>query len=107
MNTGIQDAANLTWKLALELYKVAPQGLLDTYNEERYPIAKKLLAMTSKELEVFTWKAPWSVLRNLLGKTTLKSKLIQKKVAENISQIHINYRFSEHAKSLNDPELDK
>jgi|HubBroStandDraft_6_1064221.scaffolds.fasta_scaffold111135_3 2-polyprenyl-6-methoxyphenol hydroxylase-like FAD-dependent oxidoreductase len=47
MNTGIQDAYNLGWKLALAL-RGAPDWVLDTYEEERLPIAARMLGITSK-----------------------------------------------------------
>ncbi|PTA47666.1 FAD-dependent monooxygenase [Micromonospora sp. RP3T] len=40
MNTGIQDAANLGWKLAATLHGWAPPGLLDTYHSERHPVGE-------------------------------------------------------------------
>jgi FAD binding domain len=47
MNTGIQDAYNLGWKLALALGG-APDWLLDTYEEERLPVAARMLGITTK-----------------------------------------------------------
>jgi 2-polyprenyl-6-methoxyphenol hydroxylase-like FAD-dependent oxidoreductase len=52
MNTGIQDAYNLGWKLGLVLAGDADPGLLDTYEEERLPIASWLLDITSELLDV-------------------------------------------------------
>jgi 2-polyprenyl-6-methoxyphenol hydroxylase-like FAD-dependent oxidoreductase len=52
MNTGIQDAYNLGWKLGLVLAGDAAPGLLDTYGEERLPIASWLLDITSELLDV-------------------------------------------------------
>jgi 2-polyprenyl-6-methoxyphenol hydroxylase-like FAD-dependent oxidoreductase len=52
MNTGIQDAYNLGWKLGLVLAGDATEGLLDTYEEERLPIASWLLDITSELLDV-------------------------------------------------------
>ncbi|MFG2014741.1 FAD-dependent monooxygenase [Actinomadura geliboluensis] len=46
MNTGIQDAANLGWKLAADLRGWAPPGLLGTYHAERHPVGSAVLAMT-------------------------------------------------------------
>lgn len=43
MNTGLQDAANLAWKLALVLREQAPERLLDSYEAERRPIAEWVL----------------------------------------------------------------
>jgi hypothetical protein len=48
MNSGIQDAYNLGWKLGLVLDGRCPPGLLDTYDEERLPIAAWLLDITSE-----------------------------------------------------------
>jgi hypothetical protein len=50
MNSGIQDAYNLGWKLGLVLAGDATAGLLDTYEEERLPIAAWLLDITSDVL---------------------------------------------------------
>ncbi|SED95434.1 2-polyprenyl-6-methoxyphenol hydroxylase [Streptomyces sp. 3213] len=47
MNTGIQDAYNLGWKLALTATGQAGPGLLDTYEEERLPVAAWTLGISS------------------------------------------------------------
>lgn len=47
MNTGIQDAYNLGWKLGC-VVNGAPDSLLDTYEEERLPVAANVLGVTSK-----------------------------------------------------------
>jgi 2-polyprenyl-6-methoxyphenol hydroxylase-like FAD-dependent oxidoreductase len=51
MNTGIQDAYNLGWKLGLVLAGQATPGLLATYEEERLPVASWLLDITSERLD--------------------------------------------------------
>lgn len=43
MNTGLQDAANLSWKLAAVLQGHAPESLLDSYQTERHPVGKAVL----------------------------------------------------------------
>ncbi len=48
MNTGIQDAWNLGWKLALVLRGVAGDSLLDTYESERWPVGHFLLRYTDR-----------------------------------------------------------
>ncbi|MFI0873078.1 FAD-dependent monooxygenase [Streptomyces parvus] len=50
MNTGIQDAFNLGWKLGLVLAGHAGTELLDTYEEERLPVAARTLDLTSERL---------------------------------------------------------
>ncbi|WP_103348867.1 FAD-dependent oxidoreductase [Amycolatopsis sp. CA-128772] len=48
LNTGIQDAYNLAWKLAMVVHGHADPVLLDTYDAERVPIGQALLASTGK-----------------------------------------------------------
>lgn len=43
MNTGLQDAANLGWKLAATVQGRAPEGLLDSYEAERHPVGRAVL----------------------------------------------------------------
>ena len=54
MNTGLMDAYNLTWKLALVIKNIADKKLLDTYNEERLPFAQWLLKFTDRFFGVMT-----------------------------------------------------
>ncbi|MBX3439376.1 MAG: FAD-dependent monooxygenase, partial [Planctomycetaceae bacterium] len=54
MNTGMQDAFNLAWKLALVVEGVAPPDLLDSYSAERSPIAKHVLSQTGRLTRVAT-----------------------------------------------------
>jgi 2-polyprenyl-6-methoxyphenol hydroxylase-like FAD-dependent oxidoreductase len=51
MNTGIQDAYNLAWKLALVLQGLAPEALLDSYEGERRPIGADVVARTRAATE--------------------------------------------------------
>ncbi|PCC44987.1 MULTISPECIES: FAD-dependent monooxygenase [Brevibacterium] len=43
LNTGVQDAANLGWKLAQVIHGVSPDNLLDTYHQERHPVGAKVV----------------------------------------------------------------
>jgi 2-polyprenyl-6-methoxyphenol hydroxylase-like FAD-dependent oxidoreductase len=54
MNTGLQDAHNLAWKLALVTRGKASAHLLDTYHNERYPFAQWLLRFTDRLFEFMT-----------------------------------------------------
>lgn len=64
MNTGLQDAYNLGWKLALVASGRADDSLLDTYDSERVPVADRLLETTDR---AFTPRAgdrfPWLRVR--------------------------------------------
>ncbi|MGW0043348.1 FAD-dependent oxidoreductase [Rhodococcus sp. NPDC003348] len=46
MNTGIQDATNLAWKLALAVQGLAAEDLLDTYHLERHPVGEEVVGRT-------------------------------------------------------------
>jgi hypothetical protein len=54
MNTGIQDAANLGWKLALVCRGTAPERLLDTYDTERRPVGAFVLRFTDRAFTAAT-----------------------------------------------------
>jgi 2-polyprenyl-6-methoxyphenol hydroxylase-like FAD-dependent oxidoreductase len=46
LNTGVQDAVNLGWKLAQVVHRTSPESLLDTYHAERHPVAARVLRNT-------------------------------------------------------------
>lgn len=73
MNTGIQDAYNLGWKLALVVTGRAAPGLLDTYEEERLPVAARTLGITAERLRVTleAIKEPGGGLDAAVGPETL------------------------------------
>ena len=48
MNTGIQDAYNLAWKLALVVRGIAEESLLDSYHADRHPVGVRLLKTTDR-----------------------------------------------------------
>ncbi|BBZ43675.1 hypothetical protein MPRM_09560 [Mycobacterium parmense] len=50
LNTGLQDAVNLGWKLAQVVEQTPPDGLLDTYHTERHPVAARVLRNTMAQL---------------------------------------------------------
>ena len=50
LNTGVQDAVNLGWKLAQVVHDVSPASLLDTYHAERHPVAARVLRTTMAQI---------------------------------------------------------
>lgn len=50
LNTGLQDAVNLGWKLGLVVKGIAPGRLLDTYHAERHPVAARVLRNTRAQI---------------------------------------------------------
>lgn len=55
MNTGIQDAYNLAWKLALVIERKAAERLVDTYEEERKPVARRVLVGIGIFIDTSGW----------------------------------------------------
>jgi 3-(3-hydroxy-phenyl)propionate hydroxylase len=50
LNIGVQDAANLGWKLAQVVRRISPESLLDTYHAERHPVAARVLRITMAQI---------------------------------------------------------
>lgn len=50
LNTGVQDAVNLGWKLARVVRGTSPEGLLDSYHDERHPVAARVLQNTMAQV---------------------------------------------------------
>src|SRR6202007_3029760 len=50
LNTGVQDAVNLGWKLAQVVHQTSPESLLDTYHAERHPVAARVLRDTMAQV---------------------------------------------------------
>ncbi|WP_326582771.1 FAD-dependent monooxygenase [Streptomyces sp. NBC_00481] len=74
MNTGLQDAANLGWKLAAVLGGHADPALLDTYEAERHPVGRSVLRSSGGIVRLAMGKSPWTLaLRAAL--TTLVNHL--------------------------------
>jgi 2-polyprenyl-6-methoxyphenol hydroxylase-like FAD-dependent oxidoreductase len=99
MNTGIQDAYNLAWKMALVLKDRFDQKLLETYNEERLENAKHLLRTTDRIFD-FAAGTDWLLefLRSSvlppIAKYVFSLDVVKKYAFPLLSQIGINYRHS-------------
>jgi 3-(3-hydroxy-phenyl)propionate hydroxylase len=52
LNTGIQDAVNLGWKLAQVVNQISPDTLLDSYHAERHPVAARVLRNTMAQVSL-------------------------------------------------------
>ncbi len=91
MNTGIQDAANLAWKLDAVLAG-ADDALLDTYQSERHPIGKRVLlqsGMVARGATLHRRAAIW--LRNLLVPNALRIPAVQDFVAGSFAGTALRY----------------
>ncbi|RRS01849.1 FAD-dependent monooxygenase [Glycomyces terrestris] len=91
MNTGLQDAANLSWKLAAVLRGADP-ALLDTYEAERHPVGETVLRSSGRILRVAANKSKVvKAVRGAVLGTALRLDPVQHKVTGLISGIDIRY----------------
>lgn len=95
MNTGIQDAYNLAWKLALVQKGRAPDFLLDSYEAEREPVAESVLHMSNLMTRLGTIHNPVAAaIRDRLYPAATEIPALARRLAERISELNINYRKS-------------
>jgi len=95
MNTGIQDAANLGWKLGA-VARGADPALLDSYNEERGKVGDALLRATSKGLDLATLSNPFAeALRNVVIAVGSHIPFLQDAAVGFVSETAIAYTESE------------
>lgn len=92
MNTGLQDAANLGWKLAAAASGRAPDGLLHTYQSERHPVGRLVLRSSGAIIRMAMIRSrAGRVARNVLGGSALRLAPVARKAAGTISGIGIDY----------------
>jgi len=105
MNTGLQDAYNLGWKLALVVERRADAALLDSYEQERFPVARRLLNTTDRafRLVVSDSRLAGLLRTRLLARIAafaLSREGIQRLAFRTVSQTGIHYRKSPLSQSL-------
>ncbi|HVY17293.1 MAG TPA: FAD-dependent monooxygenase [Rhodopila sp.] len=92
MNTGMQDAFNLAWKLALVERGACGGAILDSYSPERSKVADAVLAMAGRMTEVGTLHNPIAQrLRNLAGHLMLGLSVVRDAMAQTMSEVTIGY----------------
>ena len=105
MNTGLQDAYNLAWKLALVVTKRADPSLLDSYEAERRPVAHALLATTDRAFRLVVsenWLAGifrTRIVANIAA-LAMTQERVRKLAFRALSQTGIAYRQSPLSQNL-------
>ncbi|MGH9212002.1 MAG: FAD-dependent monooxygenase [Acidimicrobiales bacterium] len=99
MNTGIQDAWNLGWKLALVTNHTANPALLDTYPTERQPVGRYVLRFTDRAFKIATSTNPAiKLLRTHVAphliRWATRSTPVRGRGYRTLAQLTINYRHS-------------
>lgn len=95
MNTGIQDAYNLGWKLGLVATGPGRRELLDSYELEREPVARTLLGNTERATRAVTLRYRVSrEVRNRVAQFLSSFEVVQDRLARTIGELDLNYRKS-------------
>ena len=100
MNTGIQDAFNLAWKVALVTRGYAHANLLASYQLEREPVARSVINFTDRITRFATLRNPIvQGMRDLLLPVIKGAGIVSDKAAEQLSEVAISYRQSPFVES--------
>ncbi len=94
LNTGVQDAVNLGWKLAQVVNKTSPESLLDTYHAERHPVGARVLQNTMAQVALVRTDERSQALRaTVLEQLSMDEP--RKRIAGMISGLDIHYDLGE------------
>ncbi|SFE05886.1 2-polyprenyl-6-methoxyphenol hydroxylase [Actinopolyspora alba] len=92
LNLGVQDAFNLGWKLAAEINGWAPEGLLDSYQTERHPVAADVLDNTRAQMELLSAEPGPRSVRRLVSEL-MDFDEVNRYLIEKITATGIRYDF--------------
>lgn len=95
MNTGIQDAFNLGWKLALVVRQSAPAQLLASYHFEREPVARDVLNLTDRITRMATMRnSVAQTVRDFILPRVSGIDFISERIADRLAELDVSYRES-------------
>ncbi|MDQ3714938.1 MAG: FAD-dependent monooxygenase [Actinomycetota bacterium] len=94
LNTGVQDAVNLGWKLAQVVHRTSPENLLDTYHAERHPVAARVLRNTMAQVALRRPDERTKALRDTMSEL-LGLDEPRKRFAAMMSGLDIHYDLGE------------
>ena len=95
MNTGMQDATNMAWKIALVEQGGAPENLVATYQEERHPVGEAVLKMTGRGIRAAMISNPLvRHLRDMVMHIGFSIPAIRRQLTEFLSEENITTRGS-------------
>ena len=94
LNTGVQDAVNLGWKLAQVVNGTSPDGLLDTYHAERHPVGARVLHNTMAQIALSGSDDRHQALRDTMS-DLLSMDEPRKRYAAMMSGLDIHYDLGE------------
>jgi 2-polyprenyl-6-methoxyphenol hydroxylase-like FAD-dependent oxidoreductase len=94
LNTGVQDAVNLGWKLAQVVKRTSPESLLDTYHAERHPVAARVLRTTMAHVALRRQDERTEALRDTIAEL-LRADEARTRFAAMVSGLGIHYDLGE------------
>ncbi|HSC74338.1 MAG TPA: FAD-dependent monooxygenase [Gaiellaceae bacterium] len=94
LNTGVQDVVNLGWKLAQVVDRTSPESLLDTYHDERHPVAARVLRNTMAQTALRRPDERATALRETLSEL-LSMDEPRKRIAGMLSALDVHYDLGE------------
>jgi 2-polyprenyl-6-methoxyphenol hydroxylase-like FAD-dependent oxidoreductase len=94
LNTGVQDAVNLGWKLAQVVDGTSPESLLDSYHAERHPVGARVLQTTMAQVALTSPGERHQALRDIVTEL-LGMDGPRKKIAGMLSGLDIHYDLGE------------
>ena len=94
LNTGVQDAVNLGWKLAQVVKGISPDSLLDTYHAERHPVGARVLRNTMAQVALMRADDRIEALRDSVSEL-LGMDEPRKRFAAMMSGLDIHYDLGE------------
>jgi 2-polyprenyl-6-methoxyphenol hydroxylase-like FAD-dependent oxidoreductase len=94
LNTGVQDAVNLGWKLAQAVKRTSPESLLDTYHAERHPVAARVLQTTMAQTVLARGEARIDAVRDTIA-DLLSLDEARTRVAAMLAGLDIHYDLGE------------
>ncbi|HKS46588.1 MAG TPA: FAD-dependent monooxygenase [Amycolatopsis sp.] len=95
LSLGVQDAANLGWKLAATVRGGAPEGLLDTYHRERHPVGARVLRNTRAQGFLYLSGEEVEPLRSVMAELVAIPE-VGRRLSGMVSGLDIRYEAGEH-----------
>ena len=95
LNTGVQDAVNLGWKLAQVVNLTSPESLLDTYHAERHPVAARVLRNTMALVALRRPDERTKALSDTIAEELLTMDEPRRRMAAMMSGLDIHYDLGE------------
>ncbi len=90
MSVGVQDAANLGWKLAAAINGWAPEGLLDTFQSERHPVGELLMRNTRAQTKLYLSGEEMEPLRAVMQEL-VQDPAVARHLAGQVSGLDVRY----------------